>query len=351
VKSIRVLGFVLFIFGFSSCSSAPKVVVSPRPWQKVVSKAYYQTSSSEFGKRIVIRIWPDKSAKTSPKEAAKLALAEIHRISTMADSGLSTSLLSKVNEHGYQEPVPITQEFLEILEISDKMYQFTDGKFDVTFVPIKYGSEESDMDLNKVTDWDEKPALSPNPIHLFGKKGVIIDKNPLVIRVYNRRTKINLNGMIRGYAIEKAAKLLQEKGHAGFAIIADGFFAAAGAGLKDPGIMCVEDPAQLGNCLKSIQPGQGVSLLFMGHSASLERRGINFDPTAVWSARSGGVLIAGREGAWVQFGTTISAVMDDAALIGFLDKAKRIGLSGAYFTPSKKDGLAGDLAPHAAIAP
>ena len=225
----------------AGCSTAPKSAVTPRPWQKIISKAYFQTSSSEFGKRIVVRVWPDKSAKMPAKESAKEALSEIRRISTMADAGQSISLLAKVNEQAYQGPVPITQEFLDILATSDRMYQFTEGKFDVTFVPVKYGSEESEMDLNKVTDWDEQPALSPEPLHFFGNKGVIVDRNPLVIRIYNRRTKINLNGMIRGYAIERAAKLLQEKGHAGFAIIADGFLAASGVALKDPGIMCVED--------------------------------------------------------------------------------------------------------------
>lgn len=344
----NVLAVVLIGIG---CSSAPKVEVSPRPWQKITSKAYFQTSSSEFGKRIVVRVWPDKGAKVPAKEAAKEALAEIHRISTMADAGQSTSLLAKVNEQAYRGPVPITQEFLDILVASDRMYQFTEGKFDVTFVPVKYGSEESEMDLNKVTDWDEKPALSPNPSRLFGKKGVIVDRNPLVIRIYNRRTKINLNGMIRGYAIERAAKLLQEKGHAGFAIIADGFFAASGVALQDPGIMCIEDPARLGNCLKSILPGKGTSILFLGTSASIERKGINFDPTTVWSSRSGGVVVAGREGAWVQFATTITAVMDDASLIDFFSKASKVGVSGAYFTPTKMDGLAGDLAPFASIAP
>ncbi len=350
VKLRFTAAITVFLLGWG-CSTAPKAAVTPRPWQKITSKAYYQTSSSEFGKRIIVRVWPDKGAKMPAKDAAKEALAEIRRISTMADAGQSTSLLSKVNEQAYQGPVPITQEFLDILSTSDRMYQFTEGKFDVTFVPVKYGSEESDMDLNKVTDWDEQPALSPDPSRFFGKKGVIIDRNPLVIRVYNRRTKINLNGMIRGYAIERAAKLLQEKGHAGFAIIADGFLAASGVALKDPGIMCIEDPARLGNCLKSIQAGKETSILFLGTSASLERKGINFDPTAVWSSRSGGVVVAGREGAWVQFATTITAVMDDANLVDFFSKASKFGVSGAYFTPSKKDGLAGDLAPFATIAP
>jgi thiamine biosynthesis lipoprotein ApbE len=343
-----ILCLVLF---WTACSSTPKVSVPPRPWQRITSTAYFQTSSQEFGKRIVVRIWPEKGAKVPAKEAAKEALAEIRRISTMADAGQSSSLLAKVNEQAYQGPVPITQEFLDILVASDRMYQMTEGKFDVTFVPVKYGAEESDMDLNKVTDWDERPALSPDPLHLFGKKGVIIDRKPLVIRIYNRRTKINLNGMIRGYAIERAAKLLQEKGHAGFAIIADGFFAASGVALKDQGIMCVEDPASLGNCLRTIRPGADVSILYLGSSSSLERKGINFDPTTVWSSRSGGVIVAGREGSWVQFATTITAVMDDASLVDFFGKANRYGVSGAYFTPSKKDGLAGNLAPFASLVP
>lgn len=347
----RYAALLLAIPFWNGCSTTPKVEVSPRPWQKIVSKAYFQTSSSEFGKRIVVRVWPDKAAKTPAKEAAKEALAEIRRISTMADAGQSSSLLAKVNEQAYQGPVPITQEFLDILVTSDRMYRFTEGKFDVTFVPVKYGSQESDMDLNKVTDWDGQPALSSEPLKLFGNKGVIIDRNPLVIRIYNRRTKINLNGMIRGYAIERAAKLLQEKGHAGFAIIADGFLAASGTALKDPGIMCIEDPNRLGNCFKSIQAGKDTSILFLGTSASLERKGISFDPTAVWSSRSGGVVLAGREGAWVQFATTITAVMDDANLIDFFGKSAKFGVSGAYFTPVKKDGLAGDLAPFATIAP
>ena len=338
-----------FLAVISSCSSAPKVVIQERPWQKLMSKGYVQTSLNDFGKRIEIRIWPQAKSKVPGSQSLTLAKNEIKRIAALADSTLKTSLLYQVNEKAFETPVPITQEFLDILTECDRMFQQTEGKFDVSYVPYKFGDQETDLDLNKVTDWDSKPALSSNPIHLLGKKNVIVDQNPLRVRIYNRRTKLNLNGMIRGYAIDRAARILAGQGNAGFAIIADGFFVASGVGLRDPGLMCVENPQQLGTCLKPISVQDTNQVLFFGLSASLERRGVNFDPTETWSARSGGVLVAGQVGAWVQFASTITAVMDNMNLIAFFQKAQNPKISGVYFTPGKINDLAGNLAPFAKL--
>jgi thiamine biosynthesis lipoprotein ApbE len=347
---MRILLTFVFVLFLSSCASTPKEVVIPRPWQKTSLKGYVQTSFFDFKKNIVIRIWPKGGSKVTPNAALVQAANEIKRVATLADSSVKSSLLAKVNEKAYLEPVGITQEFLDILMECDRMYRMTDGKFDVTFVPYKLGRDEDDMDLNKVTDWDSRPALSAKPIHLFGKKNVIVDQNPLRIRVFNRRTKINLNGMIRGYAMERAAKLLSEQGHEGFAVIADGFFAASGLGLTDPGLMCIENPLALGTCFKSIQAIDSKQTLFVGTSSSTERRGVMFDPTEVWSTRGGGVIVVGTAGAWVQFANTITAVMDDVNLLSFLSKVKESKIRGMFFSPAKPDGLAGDFSPFARIS-
>jgi thiamine biosynthesis lipoprotein ApbE len=168
--------------------------------------------------------------------------------------------------------------------------------------------------------------------------------------MYNRRTKLNLNGMVRGYAVSKAIEAMTKTGATGGSVIAENMVSAMGSELKNMALFCVENPVKLGTCLYHIVPADAVHPLFVGTSASKERRGVIFDPKDTWSYRDGGVTVAGQNGAWVQFGATLTSLMDDGQLETFLKKSFNPKLAAVYFDQSKTTQIKGSLLPFAKLS-
>jgi len=345
-----VIVFVLACLQLVGCASAPKNTAPLRPWQKSSLKGYTQKSVEAFGTTFVIRAWPSSQPTVPVNTALDLAIAEIRRVAKMADGAVPGGEVNAINEKAYQEAVPISPELASILMDCDRMFQMSSLRFDVTFTPYKSKADFTDADYNRITDWDTKEPLGPGAHRLFGEKNMILDTKPIhKVRMYNQRIKLNLKGMIRGYAIEKAMRVLMKQGLGGMAVIADGFFAAIGTPLRDPSLLCIENPSQLGSCIFKVTASDPRKILYLGTSATQERPGKMFDPKEVWTLRSGGVIVSGENGAWVQFATTITAVMDDLVLNSFFNRSTSPKLSGTYFVKDQKGVLDGSLAPFASV--
>jgi thiamine biosynthesis lipoprotein ApbE len=332
IRSLGALFILAFGLNFVGCASTPKATGPIRPWQKAALRGSTQRTVDAFGITFVIRVWPSNKPTVPVATALDLAVAEINRISKMADGAIPGGEVNMINTKAFQEAVPISPELAQILIDCNRMYQLSDLRFDVTYTPYKTKAEFTDSDFNRITDWDTKEPLGPKSYRMFGDKNLILDTAPINrVRMYNQRIRLNLKGMIRGYAAERAVKILMRQGLGGIAVIADGFFAAIGTPFKDPNLMCIEDPKNIGGCAYKITASDPRKVLYIGTSASQERAGKMFDPKEVWTLRSGGVVVAGETGGWVQFATTITAVMDDLTLNALFNKLKSPKVSGTYF--------------------
>ncbi|MBC7397837.1 MAG: FAD:protein FMN transferase [Bdellovibrionales bacterium] len=332
----------------TSCSSTKTVKKPERPWQKVTQSVYAEGAGYAFGIRFVIRIWGVEKSTPLTLQILNRAKAEIQRVAKMADATYARSEVSRINQVAFKESVTVSPELYAILNTCEQMYQFSDHKFDVTYVP--YGVDGKNQ-LNTVTEWDKIPNSTAKSMRLFGSKNMLLDQNPMRVRLYNRRLKVNLKGMIRGYAIESALKVLaNEKGLTGYAVIAEGLVGAAGTALQEPALLCIEHSSALGSCAERVVPNSTVGPFLLGASASLERRGDLFNPKDSWTYRSGGVVIAGKRGEWVQFAMTITSVMDDGQLKTFFTRAMNPLLTGIYFNSITGQEILGTLEPLAKVA-
>lgn len=353
LRSIKIFVSFLFFVLVLSCSSAPKKSDSAlRPWQKSSLKGSLEKSVDAFDTTFVIRAWPSSKPVVPLDQAIDLAIQEIRRIAQIADAKVEGSEIALINEKAFREPVNVSDEFSRILMDCERMHQLSKQRFDVTFTAYKNKSEFTDADYNRYTEWDQKGQVGPDAQKLFGDRNLILDLKPSPqVRMYNQRVKLNLNGMMRGYAAERAMKILMKQSLGGFAVIADGFVAAIGTPLRDPQLLCIENPKSLGSCIFQVKPLDPRKILYFGVSASQERPGKMFDPKEIWSLRSGGVIVAGDQGAWVQFGATISGVLDDLSLKSFFSRTQNPKLSGAFFIKDRNAELDGDLSPFISLSP
>jgi len=130
--------------------------------------------------RILMDTFCEISCYSQDKIAIKEAFAEIERIEKLCSRFDEKSELSKVNALAGQEEVVVSKELLELISRSIYYSKLTDGAFDVT------------------------------------KKGkyrdIMLDKDKLSIRFADSDIKIDLGGIAKGYAVDRAVQILRKHG-------------------------------------------------------------------------------------------------------------------------------------------
>jgi thiamine biosynthesis lipoprotein len=111
--------------------------------------------------------------------AAQAAFAEIDRIEGYLSRFMESSDVSRINILGAKEPVRVSLETFECLQLAARISAETDGAFDVT----------------RVQD---------------GMKKVEFDKKNFAIRLKDASLKIDLGGIGKGFALDKVAAFLSD---------------------------------------------------------------------------------------------------------------------------------------------
>lgn len=140
------------------------------------------------------------------------ALDEMERMDRIMSNYKKESALSLVNKKASQSPVPCDKELLSVIEKSQYYSELSEGAFDITVSPAVTlwgffrgkGNVPSDKEIK-----DLLPAVS--------YKNIVINKSaapekPDTISFKNARTQIDLGGIGKGYAVDKALEVVKKYG-------------------------------------------------------------------------------------------------------------------------------------------
>lgn len=154
------------------------------------------------------------------EQAANHALGEVERIDQQMSLYLPESELCWVNAHAAERPVPVEPGLFGLLQRAAEIWDATQGAFDATVGPLiecwgffrGRGGVPPDADIARALErvGMQYVQLEPrsNSVH-FERPGITID----------------LGGIAKGYAIDRAAELLSEAGvkrallHAGLSTV------------------------------------------------------------------------------------------------------------------------------------
>ena len=138
------------------------------------------------------------------KEAAKIAFKEIERIEKVFSVYIENSAISHLNETGFLNTnFEVTSLFLK----SNKFYEATKREFDITIGPLTEIWREA-LEKNKLPqESDIKVAKE-----LVGFNNVHIDEKLESIKLMKKGMRVDLGGIAKGYAVDKAVKELKRSG-------------------------------------------------------------------------------------------------------------------------------------------
>src|SRR5580692_9972208 len=176
---------------------------------------------------------------TQVRAAFAAAVVEIQRIETAMTTWRPDSELSKINSAAGEAAVPVSQETYDVIAESIHTSEISEGTFDITFESLHgLWKFDQDLDPHPPTDAQVKaklPFLNFHHIHLdAAKHSIYLDQ---------KGVRISLGGIAKGYAVDHAAKVLEDAGITSFFVQAGGDLYTRGkkpdgtdwsAGVRDP---------------------------------------------------------------------------------------------------------------------
>lgn len=193
-------------------------------------------SYEAMGTEVRVSIFTDDDARAG--EAAEAAYGEVKRIESLMTTWRPDSEVSRINAKAGAAPVSVSDETLEVIEASLHAARLSGGAFDITFYAMR-GLWKFDEDLEpKLPD----PAELARRKRLIDYRQVIVDRAQKTVFLKKKGMAINLGGIAKGYAVDRAAAVLKRLGFADAIVQAGGDLLCAGskdgqpwnAGIRDP---------------------------------------------------------------------------------------------------------------------
>src|SRR6185369_9016066 len=138
--------------------------------------------------------------------AATEALDEIDRLESSLTVFRETSEVSAVNSEAAKRSVEVSQELFDLLTLCQRLYEETDGAFDVTSGPLTrcWGFLRRQGHLPSQAEIDQ--AMS-----VVGSDKLLLDETMRTVRFAREGMEINLGSIGKGYALDSAADLMSTR--------------------------------------------------------------------------------------------------------------------------------------------
>lgn len=190
------------------------------------------------------------SDKKSALNAINAAIAVFDRVETLMSDYDPDSQLSEVNRRAFAEPVAVDPELFEVLSAAVKYSALSDGAFDITVGPV-------------VQLWRQakKTGVAPTPEQVeaarakVGYRQLLLDPQTQTVRFAVEGMSLDVGGIAKGYAVDKAAAAMRQAGAAGGLVDLGGNLLCFGKPVesKPHWYIGLQDPASDGHILMRLK--------------------------------------------------------------------------------------------------
>ena len=220
--------FVLLVFLFPSC----KKPSSSAPTAHLVERTF-----ASMGTELRLKAWTADDAGANA--AFEAVFTEMNRLEAIMSNWRETSDIEQLNAAAGNHPVRVAPELREVLRDAHQLSEWTDGKFDVT-----WGALENlwKFDYQNKDDTIPDPAEVARKRKLIDYRKVVVDDQAGTAFIEGKGMTVNLGGIGKGYAVDRARDILKSRGLHDFIVQFGGDMYAAGLednhmwrlGIQDP---------------------------------------------------------------------------------------------------------------------
>jgi len=192
---------------------------------------WYKQQQDIMGTRISVELWHQNESLSM--QCSDKIFAEMHRLDAMMSPYQSSSELSFINNNAPTATITISDEMAKIIDRSLYFSGISDGAFDITFASIGYRY-----------DYREQVEPSHRMIELslpsINYRHIDLNKNRL--RFNDVGVRIDLGGIAKGYAVDRAIQIVKQCGIDEALISAGGDTKILGKKQGKPWIIGIQHP-------------------------------------------------------------------------------------------------------------
>ena len=172
---------------------------------------WHTAAHDVMGTRLTITLWHKN--KDTAEQLIDTVVEEMNRLENKFSSYKEDSELSNINHHAFKQAVPVSDEMLAVLDKALYYGQLTGGAFDISFASV-----------GRQYDYRTQQKPLPDQINaaIINFKLIELDKNSSTVRFLHPHIRIALGGIVKGYAVDRAAQILHNTGISNASVSAGG---------------------------------------------------------------------------------------------------------------------------------
>jgi len=142
------------------------------------------------------------------EHAIDLAVAEVSRIERLLTTYDENSQTNQVNNAAGERAVAVDREVFELIERSLRISILTQGAFDISYGSLDKRLWNFDKTMTSLPD----PETARNMVRLINYRNIILDHENHTVMLKEKGMRIGFGGIGKGYAAERAKKVMQDAG-------------------------------------------------------------------------------------------------------------------------------------------
>ncbi|PCJ22228.1 MAG: thiamine biosynthesis protein ApbE [Gammaproteobacteria bacterium] len=156
-----------------------------------------------MGTLIDVEVWHEK--ESFARQAIEAVVEEMHRIDRLLSPYKANSVVSRMNQYASAKKLTLDPETFFILSQAEKISVMTGGAFDITFASIGFL-------------YDFRKKVRPNEqqtkqyLHAIDFRRVKLNEKDQSVEFLHPKIKIDLGGIAKGYACDRAITILKQYG-------------------------------------------------------------------------------------------------------------------------------------------
>ena len=163
--------------------------------------AWHQQQRDIMGTRITVELWHDEDRAAA--DCSERIFTEMRRIEALMSSYIDSSRLSYINSNAAVSAVEISDEMRLLIEKSLYFSKISEGAFDITYASVGYA-----YDYRKRQQPSDAEVASN--LEAIDYRHIKLEDNR--IRFAHGSVRIDLGGIAKGYAVDRAAEIVAQCG-------------------------------------------------------------------------------------------------------------------------------------------
>ena len=199
LQTLRLCGGIIALFSILS------LVLAFLPATSSHQQTRYEDTRISMACAYSIAVYGEDESKMA--EAVSAAFDEVDRIDRLMSHYKPTSPLSQLNRKAATETVKVEPELFDFIAECLRYSRESDGAFDVTVGPLlkTWGFFRGEGRMPKAAELAEARSK-------VGWRHVILDDKEKTIRFDRAGVELDLGGIAKGYAVDKAVEVLKQHG-------------------------------------------------------------------------------------------------------------------------------------------